>query len=100
MSVVIKGMEMPPNCSECGCEQEGFWCGVLEGYSDTKCFDSKRRPDCPLVSVPPHGRLIDADALAETHRAMAYENGGRNYPFHTLAKSWVEDAPTIIEGDE
>ncbi|MBR3238016.1 MAG: hypothetical protein IKF99_06210 [Oscillospiraceae bacterium] len=30
----------------------------------------KRRDDCPLVPLPPHGRLIDADKpikLADTH---------------------------------
>lgn len=63
MSVLIKGMKMPKSCTECGCEQEGFWCGVLDDYTDTKYFyfDNKRHPNCPLVSVPKHGRLIDAD---------------------------------------
>ena len=36
MSILIKGMDF-----------------ILE----------RRQPDCPLVEVPPHGRLIDADAL-------------------------------------
>ena len=46
MSILIKGMEMPKNCSECPL----VVCLSVES-------------DCPLVPVPPHGRLIDADAL-------------------------------------
>ena len=59
MSIIIKGMEMPKNCRDCGIEQEGFWCGALDGYQNTRCFTNERREDCPLVELPPHGRLID-----------------------------------------
>jgi hypothetical protein len=51
MSVVVKGMEMPKSCRECGIEQEGFWCGAIREYADTSCFDSERREDCPLVEI-------------------------------------------------
>ena len=59
-----------------------------------------RYSGCPLVHVPPHGRLGDLDALADKHRTMAYENGGRSYSFHTSAKAWIDDAPTIIPAEE
>ncbi len=73
MSILIKGMEMPTNCWECP---------MVSGYEiadDAKTLCSTVRcrltntkrpageaiaPDCPLVSVPPHGRLIDGDNLA------------------------------------
>ena len=72
MSVLIKDMEMPKNCDECPCyyETEGAWqneCQVLR----EECAISEGRPSwCPLVEIPPHGRLIDADApipLVDAH---------------------------------
>ena len=65
--IYIKGMGMPKSCRDCGIEQEGFWCGALDGYQNTRCFTNERREDCPLVPVPPHGRLIieDGEIVAE-----------------------------------
>lgn len=42
-------IEMPESCHKCP---------LL--YVTSICDGSK---DCPLIHVPPHGRLIDADAL-------------------------------------
>ena len=69
MSVYIKGMEMPKNCWECnfghcweyqfGHHGETGVCVVdFKGHGD---WDEPK--DCPLVPVPPHGDLIDRDAL-------------------------------------
>lgn len=63
MGVYIKGIEMPTDCIFCPMFH-GAWtmCSVLN-----KTTGVRGRPDdCPLVPVPPHGRLIDADALTET----------------------------------
>lgn len=49
MSVIVKGMEMPKNCTCCP-----ICCGLPYQHRDEK----GRRPDCPLVELPPHGRLI------------------------------------------
>lgn len=46
MSIVIHGMKMPKNC------------GVCFVGDRTIC-----KEHCPLIEIPPHGRLIDADAL-------------------------------------
>ena len=57
MSVYIKGMEMPENCDDCpiaNCRMDNGWLH----YPD-------RPEDCPLIPVPDHGRLIDADALMD-----------------------------------
>lgn len=88
--IYIKGMEMPESCRDCGIEQEGFWCGALDGYQNTRCFANERREDCPLISVPDHGRLIDADALLKKC------DDGDDVMF-----IWaLEDAPTIIPAEE
>lgn len=84
MSVLIKGMEMPVGCFECIMTDRLFngseiWlcCNVLQrAVSD----DGEKPDDCPLVLVPPHGRLIDADK---------YEFPGD-----------LKDEPTIIPAEE
>lgn len=48
------------------------------------------------VPVPPHGRLIDADAL----RKDWLENGENEYIYDTNAfLDSLDDAPTIIEAE-
>lgn len=59
--VYIKGMEMPTRCYTCPCADLEFYdCNLMPG---TRIEQHKRLDDCPLIPVPPHGRLIDADAL-------------------------------------
>ena len=85
MGVYIKGIKMPTSCMSCGfkincdeCEGYECFCTVLRrdiGYMPyNRCFLREDAPvvpsdcrldDCPLVQVPDHGRLIDADALCE-----------------------------------
>ena len=65
--VYIKGMEMPKTCEDCNLESFCDLWVVARRMCD--CEDHKgatiRHPDCPLIEVPDHGRLIDADALIQ-----------------------------------
>ena len=74
MSILIKGMKMPKSCDNCrfsglgGLRNERVVCMFTgaNAYMNTVQY----LDDCPLVEVPPHGRLIDADApipLVDTH---------------------------------
>ena len=93
MGVYIKGMKMP---------KEGY-IDVRIKCNGTASFAIAENPYIKVVeavSVPPHGRLIDADALAENHRGLAYELRGANYDFHMTACSWVNSAPAIIPTEE
>lgn len=111
MGVYIKGMKMPKDCIFCPMFR-GAWtmCAVLN-----KTMSARGRPeDCPLVPVPPHGRLIDADALMhefeKAQRTMAQH--GREYSCSFMSSSqeisteWycvedmLENAPTVIEAEE
>ena len=101
MSILIKGIEMPKSCATCKFMQStqseygypyNVHCsikGFLIRYSGCK----KRDKDCPLHELPPHGRLIDADAFA-------------NFISHNWDKHdrWfvdiIEARPTIIEAEE
>ena len=61
MSVLIPDMEMPNRCGYCQFA-DAFDCGVDGKFIPTH---DARRTDCPLVPIPPHGRLIDADVLCD-----------------------------------
>lgn len=75
MSIYIPGMEVPKNCDCCD-----FM--TVEGeYGEPTCpfgriirCASEMQPDCPLVPVPEHGRLVDADKLGiRDAEKQAYE---------------------------
>ena len=93
MGVYIKGMEMPTSCLKGGCPLDGFACQLWEDkyWSDWRDPERMRHPDCPLVPAPPHGRLIDADALVHSYyHAPSFPN---------LCKA-INEAPTIIQAEE
>ena len=96
MSILIKGMKMPKNCNDCNF-QAGGWCFARssEPYFSDWCVSdvSERPPWCPLVELPPHGRLIDADVLTTVTEMV-------NGKWKTYIEVFeVEDAPTVIESE-
>lgn len=115
MSILIKGMEKPEECYCCPCStinMNGRWgkCNLLgRDYAGDphKIYD-----DCPLVEIPPHGRLIDADAL-KTKLNNIHDFLLGDCEFSELAMSdkaridelinciaEVVNAPTVIESEE
>ena len=75
MSVLIKGMEMPKSCNDCPLAGD-FKCNLMPSIPalckeyDIAVQNGKCLNNCPLVEIPPHGRLIDADVpipLVDTH---------------------------------
>ena len=81
MSILIHDMEMPKNCIECHAR-----CRL---YLNGRKF---RHPDCPLIELPPHGRLIDADELLNKTICNPLWS-----PY--ITKKMVLDAKTIIEAE-
>ena len=92
MSVIVMGMEMPALCQECDLYIDGAC--YAKGYRDYQSIMDMSKPDdCPLIEVPPHGRLIDADKLAnETFY------GATSAPYITYRK--FVNAPTVIEAED
>lgn len=87
MSVLIKGMEMPSHCGECGIE----WCDKWKKLIIAGMPSAKSRPDdCPLIAIPPHGRLIDSYALEDELGHFCEDYSVFNTVWH---------APTIIEAE-
>lgn len=102
MSVLIKGMEMPKSCDECElCTCYVREDGTEENYRCVITFYpihefNERHEYCPLVEIPPHGRLIDADELfKEMERKGWFDNADRD-----IAEDLVLATPTIIEAEE
>jgi hypothetical protein len=106
MGIYIKGMEMPKICGQCQIKL-GIDC---ELWRHVRSVSLDRHKDCPLIEIPPHGRLIDADALADVFRGFIamYDS----CPFSQLslpdkarrdelqsALAEVINAPTIIPAD-
>ena len=95
MSVYIKGMEIPENCAVCPIRS---WNGEDDicPFSKVEALPIGRQIKCPLVEIPPHGRLIDADELKK-----------KTYPFpcaigveHAVTLREINESPTIIPGDK
>ena len=98
MSVLIKGVEMPTSCRACMFSRTDIrnvdWCVLTE--KDLPC-------DCPIVPIPPHGRLIDADALMRKKIRSVQSGSGENFTSWTISAVSIENirnAPTIIESEE
>lgn len=79
MSILIKGMEMPTSCGECdlcACyvredgTEENYRCPIT--MYPIHNFD-ERHERCPLVELPPHGRLIDADGIGKGNKKQLSE---------------------------
>ena len=99
MSVYIRGMEMPKNCWEChfGHGETGI-CVV-----DFKRHGYWNEPqNCPLVPVPPHGDLIDRDALEKDISESVVFSGRDNTEIYGANKiiNRLHRAPTIIEAED
>lgn len=58
--IYIHGMEMPKCCLVCTFNYDMYVCELL-GVSTLVVQDGEKIPICPLISVPDHGRLVDAD---------------------------------------
>lgn len=95
MAVLINGMEMPKSCEECQTvlgrcdelEDGTVWCRMAHGYIGDE------RTVCPLVPVPPHGDLIDRDAIRAEVKKHAE-------PSDAWVLGLIRTAPTIIPAVE
>lgn len=123
MSILIKDMDMPKECRSCPFEMYYFACGetrcratnkILANNYNVISFDG-RADWCPLIELPPYGRLIDGDKISEHKYATIpqyrkeYSDGkpksdkeviafkfGWNYAIDAI----ISNAPTVIEAEE
>ena len=90
MSIIIKGMEMPKSCQDCQflCWSGGYVCPASRMDMGLTLYVKSRHKNCPLIELPPHGRLIDADAI-------------QDYNVETFGQRLliIDTAPTVIEAE-
>ncbi len=68
MSILIQGMEMPKNCKDCPFSDHEAWCLIPGSWRERYyCPDDERSDDCPLIELPPHGRLADLDEMIKDY---------------------------------
>jgi hypothetical protein len=100
--IYILDTEMPENCYECQFAANYFRpihksgrkpCSFACVLTQKSLTSTKRNRFCPLVAVPDHTRLIDADAMKETFSKVWKDNGF----YSTITAEVVDNTPTIIE---
>lgn len=113
MSILIKGMKMPSKCIECrllrrcGKYDLDYVCMPANVYVEDLTNAYRPRPEyCPLIELPPHGDLIDRDALMKKDvpfNGHWDENDGRFHCYPPTYMQAVDDirvAPTVISAEE
>lgn len=113
MSILIKGMEMPKSCWQCqlleGHRHDGLCKAANRWLDDDDYFDwyqyqegdidTSKPLNCPLVEVPKHGRLIDADALKNS-LAFAESTAKWAVPALRAVLMVIDEMPTTIPAEE
>lgn len=98
MSILIKGMEMPTD------RPQLLWV-YPNGKALTVQSDVDPWKDLQATPVPPHGRLIDADALMKEiqetcKRLYGTDDISTASPTLSAFKLYIGEAPTVIEAEE
>lgn len=95
MGIYIPGMEMPTRCADCKMYVEDIYCcHLLHREIENPWADDGVELDCPLVPVPKHGRLIDADALDY------FKDDSGIAIFDFVTRGQICAAPTILPAGE
>ena len=105
--VYIHGMEMPKSCFYCSMrlkvDPDTIKClATGERFDETFAgtIETRNRGNCPLIAVPNHGRLIDADKFD----VVIYQGTDGRYDMFDDGVEWmlnkIDCAPTIIEADK
>ena len=109
--ILVKNMEMPKSClgelnGKNDCPIVGI-CGIFKATpfkEKENIVWEQRLKDCPLVEVPPHGRLGDLDALGKLvfeRKEKARDRGDWGVADgYMYARELVDDAPTVIEASK
>ena len=83
--IYIKGRKLPNSCDDC-------WVSDCPNDEHIDGYQMMDRPYyCPLIPVPDHGRLVDADALMEHLGDVEYKGA---------IKRVLVQVPTIIPADK
>jgi len=94
VSILIKGMEMPKRCLDCPflITRDNDDC-ILQSDEANAKFESwdDMKASCPLIELPPHGRLADLDKMI---------NDFWDCDSMIIGNYELEKIETVIEGSE
>lgn len=98
--IYINGMEMPTRCEDCFCyrnnaEYDYVYCNISS--VNVRGHGNARLNNCPLVAVPDHGRLVDADAIDYDDYWWNKHYSARDCK---QAEKMINEQPTIIPADK
>ena len=95
--IYIPSMVMPQYCGDCPmCDLNWELCRSTRKEIENVYADDGVAVFCPLVPVPDHGRLIDADALIE-QKEWAFDGVGQTEMVNVAE---IVNAPTILPADK
>ena len=113
MSLYIPGVKMPERCWDCPLCYDMMSCRItgLNWYRDTVDLSidpvEERMPNCPLIEVPPHGRLVDEKQILKLiDEQRNWEYNKTHSPNMTWSRivdafEWImQMAATIIPADK
>ena len=102
MSGIYIHMEMPKSCADCKfCGYYGkgvHMCDITANDVEYTEIE-KIRDNCPLIPIPEHGRLIDADAIEATVQDLWMQNEISNGDWIAF-REMLNSEPTIIPEDK
>ena len=93
--IYIPNIELPKGANDCEFSDEFFTCSLTE----ERCALERMGIGCPLVFVPDHGRLIDADTMTQKAFEMRFGNRISEYGLFVLNRA-IKEMPTIIQADK
>lgn len=109
MSFIVP-MEKPKRCGLCPCfhAEHPMYCQAVKAHKDKRIIAPYGAPIpdwCPLIELPPHGRLIDVDEpmtkISTMMQEPDYQHEGENWMVGLImARDAIDEAPTVIEGSE
>ena len=96
MGLYIKDIGMPKSCADCSCASifAGYKCMACDRQFDKYPLENKM-DWCPLIPVPPHGKLIDMDVLCDCF----YKDYFR-FDAEAIVDYIRTNVPTIIPAEE
>lgn len=103
MSVLIKNFEKPDHCLRCPVKGIDDEC-LLQSEAANADYESweDQMANCPFIPVPPHGRLIDADALYREIKAECNPYGKPSIGYDDGLKvlGIIGSTPPVIPAEE
>ena len=93
MSIIIPGMKMPTACIYCPfmVSRDGDDCILQSNEANASFLNwEQMKAGCPLVELPSHGRLIDADANIKVLNACIEK------PENDIARECYKYAKTLL----